>query len=55
MARVVGVVSLAAFAAFVLVGCGPQYRTYTSYHPPGDNDGRQCVNTCLDRKSLCRR
>lgn len=44
-----------ALAAIALAGCGPQYRTFTSYAPPTDEVGRQCVQRCLDARRLCRR
>lgn len=38
-----------------LAGCGPQYRTFTSYDPPVDQAGQHCISSCLDLKTLCRR
>lgn len=40
--------------ALLLVGCGPQYRTFTSYQPPASQAGMQCVSSCLDLKTVCR-
>lgn len=46
---------LAVPLLLALVGCGPQYRTYTNYDPPADEIGRQCALRCMDERRLCRR
>ncbi len=37
-----------------VAGCGPQYRTFTNYTPPGSESGRQCVAQCLNARQICR-
>jgi hypothetical protein len=45
----------AAIALGMLVaGCGPRYQTFTSYAPPQDQAGRQCLAQCLSGRQLCR-
>jgi hypothetical protein len=43
-----------AVALALLAGCGPRYRTFTSYAPPQDDAGRQCLAQCLSGRQLCR-
>jgi hypothetical protein len=43
-----------AQAMSTLVGCSPQYQTFTSYTPPATDAGRQCVTQCLDTRHACR-
>lgn len=38
---------------FILTACGPIYQTNYSYVPPKDFRGRQCINNCLEDKSMC--
>ena len=38
----------------LLAGCGPRYQTFTSYAPPQDEAGRQCLAQCLSGRQLCR-
>ena len=38
----------------LLAGCGPRYQTFTSYAPPQDEAGRQCLAQCLSSRQLCR-
>ena len=45
---------VAAAIAVLLAGCGPRYQTYTSYAPPHDQAGRQCLAQCLNGRQLCR-
>lgn len=44
----------AAVALALLAGCGPRYQTFTSYAPPQDDAGRQCLAQCLGSRQLCR-
>ena len=46
-------VTAAALAA-ALVACGPRYQTFTSYAPPEDATGRQCLAQCQASRPLCR-
>jgi hypothetical protein len=45
---------LAAVIGVLLAGCGPRYQTFTSYAPPEDEAGRQCLAQCLSNRQLCR-
>ena len=38
----------------LVAGCGPRYQTFTSYAPPEDQAGRQCLAQCLSGRQLCR-
>ena len=37
----------------VLAACGPVYKTNYDYKPPQTDNGRMCVNQCLNTKSAC--
>jgi len=52
--RMPGHVAIAAVALALLAGCGPRYQTFTSYAPPQDEAGRQCLAQCLSGRQLCR-
>jgi hypothetical protein len=43
-------------AALVLAGsgCGPRYRTFTTYAPPADQVGRACLAECAAIRQSCR-
>ena len=45
---------VAAVVGVLLAGCGPRYQTFTSYTPPQDEAGRQCLAQCLSSRQLCR-
>jgi hypothetical protein len=47
-------VAVAAVIGALAAGCGPRYQTYTSYAPPQDDAGRQCLAQCLSGRQLCR-
>jgi hypothetical protein len=47
-------IAVAAVAGALLVGCGPRYQTFTSYTPPQDEPGRQCLAHCLSNRQFCR-
>jgi hypothetical protein len=47
-------VAIAAVLGALLAGCGPRYQTFTSYAPPQDEAGRQCLAQCLSGRQLCR-
>jgi hypothetical protein len=49
-AHVAAAIGLGALVA----GCGPRYQTFTSYAPPEDQAGRQCLAQCLSGRQLCR-
>ncbi|MDM8514970.1 hypothetical protein QUF76_02130 [Desulfobacterales bacterium HSG16] len=36
-------------------GCGPQFKTFTTYTPPADPEGMRCVDMCQHEKSICTR
>lgn len=38
----------------LLGACGPQYKTFTTYNPPADAAGRQCLVHCGDQRQSCR-
>jgi len=44
----------AAALALAASGCGPQYRTFTSYAPPADQVGRACLAECAAIRQSCR-
>jgi hypothetical protein len=54
--RMPGAVAIAIVVVVgaLLVGCGPRYQTFTSYAPPQDVAGRQCLAQCLSGRQLCR-
>lgn len=39
----------------IFFGCGPQYKTFTTYVPPLDSSGKDCVQKCYDDKMACER
>jgi hypothetical protein len=41
------------FLSFLLVSCGPIYRTDYEYSPPSSSQGRVCANNCLLAKQYC--
>jgi hypothetical protein len=47
-------IAAAAMAGALLVGCNPQYQTFTSYTPPTDIAGRQCLGQCSSTRQTCR-
>jgi hypothetical protein len=44
----------AAVAAALLVACSPRYQTFTSYMPPPDDGGQQCLAQCSSARQTCR-
>lgn len=40
-------------ASYLLIGCGPVYRTQYTFDPPQDRDGRTCVLHCDNNKMQC--
>jgi hypothetical protein len=47
-------ITAAALAGALLVGCSPRYQTFTSYTPPTDIAGRQCLAQCSSTRQTCR-
>ena len=47
-------VVIAAVLGALPAGCGPRYQTFTSYAPPQNEAGRQCLAQCLGGRQLCR-
>ena len=47
-------IAAAAVAGALLFGCGPRYQTFTSYTPPQDETGRQCLAQCSSTRQMCR-
>jgi hypothetical protein len=45
---------VAAAAGALLVACSPRYQTYTSYTPPQDDGGQQCLAQCSSTRQTCR-
>lgn len=45
---------IAVALAGALAACAPQYRTFTSYTPPGTEAGRSCISQCLEARRFCR-
>lgn len=43
-----------AVTGALLVGCNPRYQTFTSYTPPQDDVGRQCLAQCSSTRQTCR-
>ena len=41
-------------AGAFLAGCSSRYQTYTSYTPPQDDGGQQCVAQCSSARQMCR-
>lgn len=44
----------AAVVLGALLGCSPRYQTFTSYTPPQDGAGRQCLAECSSTRQMCR-
>ena len=44
----------AALAGALLVACSPRYQTFTSYTPPPDDGGQQCLAQCSSTRQTCR-
>jgi hypothetical protein len=44
----------AVMAGALLAGCNPRYQTFTSYAPPTDSAGRQCLAQCSSTRQTCR-
>lgn len=38
---------------FLLTACGPQYKTFTTYHPPTGPQEKDCVMQCRSMKMEC--
>jgi hypothetical protein len=51
--RMPSYVAVAALGA-LLAGCAARYQTFTSYAPPQDQDGRQCLAACSSTRQTCR-
>ena len=47
-------IAVAALVGALLPGCGPRYQTFTSYTPPQDDAGRQCIAQCSSTRQMCR-
>lgn len=47
-------ITAAALASLLLAGCNPRYQTFTSYRPPTDIAGRQCLAQCSSTRQTCR-
>ena len=45
---------VAVLIGALLLGCSPRYQTFTSYTPPQDGAGRQCVGQCSSTRQMCR-
>jgi len=43
-----------AIIALFLAGCGPMYDTYYTYQAPQSIQGRQCIITCQQARTVCR-
>ena len=43
-----------AVIGVLVAGCSPRYQTFTSYTPPQDDTGRQCVVQCSSTRQTCR-
>ncbi|HLT01164.1 MAG TPA: hypothetical protein VK001_03255 [Geminicoccaceae bacterium] len=53
--RVSALLPIAVLAGLLLFGCSPRYQTFTSYTPPADEAGRQCLLQCSSLRQTCRR
>lgn len=42
-----------AFLAMLLSGCGPYYKTFTTYLPPQNDQGRHCALNCENQRLIC--
>ena len=47
-------ITAAVLAGALLAGCNPRYQTFTSYTPPTDIAGRQCLAQCSSTRQTCR-
>ena len=47
-------IAAVAVAGALLVGCNPRYQTFTSYTPPQDDGGQQCLAQCSSTRQMCR-
>jgi hypothetical protein len=47
-------ITAAVLAGVLLAGCNPRYQTFTSYTPPTDVAGRQCLAQCSGTRQTCR-
>jgi hypothetical protein len=47
-------ITAAVLAGALLAGCNPRYQTFTSYTPPPDMAGRQCLARCSSTRQTCR-
>ena len=36
-----------------IAACGPQYKTVYDMTPPDDQEGRMCLNQCMESKTYC--
>src|SRR5918994_2426174 len=47
-------IAIAVVLGALLLGCSPRYQTFTSYTPPQDGAGRQCLAECSSTRQMCR-
>jgi hypothetical protein len=47
-------ITAVVLAGAVLAGCNPRYQTFTTYTPPTDIAGRQCLAQCSSTRQTCR-
>jgi hypothetical protein len=47
-------IAVATVVGALLAGCGPRYQTFTSYTPPQDDGGQQCLAQCSSTRQMCR-
>ena len=47
-------IAVAVVIGALLLGCSPRYQTFTSYTPPQDGAGRQCLAECSSTRQMCR-
>jgi hypothetical protein len=52
MSRALPMVAVLLGALFP--ACSPRYQTFTSYTPPPDDGGRQCLAQCSSMRQMCR-
>jgi hypothetical protein len=42
------------FIFFIIISCGPSYKTEYRFNPPTTENGRMCINNCLMMNQQCR-